>query len=629
MEHLPAYSSTPNTGQTNANSANNLPNGNPCNHSNSSNSSGYIHANSMALALRQQHQHQPYQQPQPQPQHQQQQPTIGLSGIYSQSGFDLLGIMSRVYHRPNQKIHLGNVDLSASFTITNPRLPDDPIVYASESFSKLTGYSYSEVLGFNCRFLQAPSGPGSVGKASDRAFTDGKVVYQIREHVNRHMECQFSLINYRKSGEPFINLITIIPLFAPGTSNVEYFVGFQVDLVEQPRAILGRCKEGNYVAGYKNLEEHAPREVDPRGVIVEDSYASEGGSASGGNGPAGMGSGSSSIIASASHLSRNLLPIPDNIAESVVDGGDFVFLLSLRARFLYVPPKASVELLGFQASEVNGKKLQDHVHPADLLSAIRELRSAKVGSVINFLCRFRKRSGGFIYLDVNGHIFEGNNSNKKCFVLSGRPVPVPNTPNPPCGPNKHDLWLKITPEGIILLTSSLNYALYGIPQPTATEDATSSVPYSPVLGTSVHDLIAVEDRPTFHQCLFLACRTQSVMECIVRGCAIGVNRDVIRMVVNLIPETGPQARHVFMRIGPHIQDDSDGGSGGFSRGGDENDRGKGSGVWPLDGVSVDSRSVIDLLKVGNESGNATSLHYEINGLKVQNKKLREELEAIS
>lgn len=41
-----------------------------------------------------------------------------------------------------------------SFTISNPREPDNPILYASEDFFKTTGYGPEEVLGRNCRFLQ-------------------------------------------------------------------------------------------------------------------------------------------------------------------------------------------------------------------------------------------------------------------------------------------------------------------------------------------------------------------------------------------------------------------------------------------------------------------------------------------
>ncbi|MDZ4376314.1 MAG: PAS domain-containing protein, partial [Phenylobacterium sp.] len=40
--------------------------------------------------------------------------------------------------------------------ITNPRRPDNPVVFANEAFCRLTGYAREEILGRNCRFLQGP-----------------------------------------------------------------------------------------------------------------------------------------------------------------------------------------------------------------------------------------------------------------------------------------------------------------------------------------------------------------------------------------------------------------------------------------------------------------------------------------
>lgn len=52
-----------------------------------------------------------------------------------------------------------------SFCVTDPQLPDNPIVYASDSFIELTGYERSQVLGRNCRFLQGPdTDPDAVAK---------------------------------------------------------------------------------------------------------------------------------------------------------------------------------------------------------------------------------------------------------------------------------------------------------------------------------------------------------------------------------------------------------------------------------------------------------------------------------
>ena len=41
-----------------------------------------------------------------------------------------------------------------NFIITDPSIPDNPIIFASQGFLDLTGYPMNEVLGRNCRFLQ-------------------------------------------------------------------------------------------------------------------------------------------------------------------------------------------------------------------------------------------------------------------------------------------------------------------------------------------------------------------------------------------------------------------------------------------------------------------------------------------
>ena len=60
--------------------------------------------------------------------------------------------------------------IQQNFCISDPTLPDCPIVFTSDAFLELTGYTREEVLGRNCRFLQGPQ-------------TDQKVVDQIRDAV--------------------------------------------------------------------------------------------------------------------------------------------------------------------------------------------------------------------------------------------------------------------------------------------------------------------------------------------------------------------------------------------------------------------------------------------------------------
>ena len=44
---------------------------------------------------------------------------------------------------------------SNGIVITDPKLPDNPIVYVNPAFEKISGYATDEVRGRNCRFLQA------------------------------------------------------------------------------------------------------------------------------------------------------------------------------------------------------------------------------------------------------------------------------------------------------------------------------------------------------------------------------------------------------------------------------------------------------------------------------------------
>ncbi|RKO95486.1 hypothetical protein CAUPRSCDRAFT_435, partial [Caulochytrium protostelioides] len=84
--------------------------------------------------------------------------------LYSSSGMDLMGIMERVVRRPNPVIDLAPVDFSSAFTVVeDDPARDFPIIYASETFERLTGYHNDDIVGRNCRFLQSPDGLVAAG----------------------------------------------------------------------------------------------------------------------------------------------------------------------------------------------------------------------------------------------------------------------------------------------------------------------------------------------------------------------------------------------------------------------------------------------------------------------------------
>ncbi|GFH48506.1 hypothetical protein CTEN210_04982 [Chaetoceros tenuissimus] len=121
-----------------------------------------------------------------------------------------------------KKIELVNSDFSLiesltsgqqNFVLSDPRLPDNPIVYASEGFYQLTGYTREQVLGRNCRFLQ---GPG----------TDPKAVDVIRTAVANGTDATTCLLNYKADGTPFWNQFFVAALRDSDNCIVNY-VGVQ------------------------------------------------------------------------------------------------------------------------------------------------------------------------------------------------------------------------------------------------------------------------------------------------------------------------------------------------------------------------------------------------------------------
>ncbi len=100
--------------------------------------------------------------------------------------------------------------------ISDPTLPDNPIIYANEGFVRLTGYERDEVLGRNCRFLQGEE-------------TDPKAADEIRRAVKDGRPCQVDILNYRKDGQHFWNRLSIAPLINH-LGEIVNFVGVQFDI---------------------------------------------------------------------------------------------------------------------------------------------------------------------------------------------------------------------------------------------------------------------------------------------------------------------------------------------------------------------------------------------------------------
>ncbi|KAL5172572.1 Phototropin-2 [Glycine soja] len=129
--------------------------------------------------------------------------------------------------------------IEKNFVISDPRLPDNPIIFASDSFLELTEYTREEILGRNCRFLQGPE-------------TDQATVSRIRDAIREQREI---------------------------TGELQYFIGVQLDGSDHVEPLKNRLSETTEQQSAKlvkataeNVDE-AVRELPDANLRPEDLWA--------------------------------------------------------------------------------------------------------------------------------------------------------------------------------------------------------------------------------------------------------------------------------------------------------------------------------------------------------------------
>ncbi|NGY85554.1 PAS domain-containing protein [Bacillus megaterium] len=107
----------------------------------------------------------------------------------------------------------------AGVVVTDPSLPDNPIIYANKGFSDMTGYKIEDIIGENCRFLQGEE-------------TNLTTVEELKKAIRNQSSINVQILNYTKANQPFWNELFIDPLWI---ENKLYFVGVQKDITEKVR----------------------------------------------------------------------------------------------------------------------------------------------------------------------------------------------------------------------------------------------------------------------------------------------------------------------------------------------------------------------------------------------------------
>ena len=133
---------------------------------------------------------------------------------------------------------------SSGFAISDATDPEQPLIYVNRAFETISGYSASEAVGANCRFLaaEAPDAP-------ERS--------RLRQAVETNTGGKFLLRNKRKSGELFWNELTLSPV-RDASGRVKNLVATQADVTE--------LKDAQTLLSQRL----AAMEAAPDGIAIED-----------------------------------------------------------------------------------------------------------------------------------------------------------------------------------------------------------------------------------------------------------------------------------------------------------------------------------------------------------------------
>jgi PAS domain S-box-containing protein len=397
--------------------------------------------------------------------------------IYSSSGFDMLGALMKVASRKNPEINIGKVDMSCAFVVCDLTQPDCPITYVSDIFERLTGYTKFEVLGRNCRFLQSPDGKVQAGVRRD--FVDNDSVYYLRSRINAKKEAQRSLINYRKGGQPFMNLLTMIPITGEDDTEIKYYVGFQVDLVEKPTSVEAKGVNGMYTVDYTqgSLPQYtwqppeSLRHHDEGQTLSRDDV--------------------SMVLSSINNRTESEMTkrMWDKVLLENTD--DVVHVLSLKGLFLYLSPSCR-HVLEYDPSELMGTTLSSICHPSDIIPVTRELKDTSTGAAVSVVFRIRRKKSGYTWFESHGSLCVEPGKGRKFIILVGRERPVyalnRNDIDGVGGIGENEIWAKLSTSGMFLFVSSNVKTILDRPP----ED---------LIGTSIQVLMRSEPKIEFNRCL--------------------------------------------------------------------------------------------------------------------------------
>lgn len=106
---------------------------------------------------------------------------------------------------------------TTGFVITNALMEDNPIIYVNDSFCEITGFERKELIGGNCRILNAKN-------------RNQEAIKAVRECIKNGTGGSFLFKNFKPNGECWYNYSTIDPVVENGF--VAKFIGSCRDVTQ-------------------------------------------------------------------------------------------------------------------------------------------------------------------------------------------------------------------------------------------------------------------------------------------------------------------------------------------------------------------------------------------------------------
>jgi PAS domain S-box-containing protein len=293
--------------------------------------------------------------------------------------------------------------------------------------------------------LQDPE--GKVVPGSKRMHVDNESVYYLKTQIREKREAQRSLINYRKGGQPFMNLLTMIPI-TWDTDEIKYFVGFQVDLVEQPSALSSKTVGGSYTVNYSQgaLPQYVwtpPQAMHSQRDSAQTISADD----------------VTALLISFKNNNQSESELSKRMWDKVLleNTDDVIHVLSLKGLFLYLSP-SSQKVLEYDPSELVGTALSSVCHPSDIVPVTRELKDAAQGHPVDIVFRIRRKKSGYTWFESHGSLCVEQGKGRKCLILVGRERPVYALSRRDLERNSgigdNEIWTKLSTSGMVLFISS-------------------------------------------------------------------------------------------------------------------------------------------------------------------------------